>query len=136
MQVEVRVVGRRGPGIEPRELAAPEERSLSLRDLLAHVVRGEVAAFGDRQELRRFVRVLSPDEIAAGAAAGKVDSGCRAPTGPVDVEAAVATAIEAFADGLYLVLLDDDQVDDLDALVEVTPATRVRFVRLTALAGG
>ena len=45
-------------------------------------------------------------------------------------------AVQAFGDGLYLAVLDGRQIDDLDASVTVTPSSRLRLVRLVALAGG
>jgi hypothetical protein len=109
---------------------------VSLRTLVEHVVRAEVAAFDDRERQRRFVRLLTPDELAAGAAAGKVDLGGRTGTRRADPEQAVATALDAFDDGLYLVVVNGEQVEGLDTTVTVRPDTLVRFVRLTALAGG
>lgn len=99
-------------------------------------MRAEVGAFGDRERQRRFVRLLTPGDLAAGAAAGKVDPGGRAGTGIADPDRAVAVALEAFDDGLYLVVVDGEQVTSLDAEVTINLDTLVRFVRLTALAGG
>jgi hypothetical protein len=49
---------------------------------------------------------------------------------------AVGTAIEAFEDGLFLVLVDGRQQTDLDAQVFVAADSTVTFVRLVALSGG
>ena len=49
--------------------------------------------------------------------------------------AAIATALEAFVDGLYLVVIDDVGYTDLDAIVSLKPDSRVTFIRLTFLAG-
>ena len=45
-------------------------------------------------------------------------------------------AAQAFADGLFLVFVDDAQLETLDDPVEVRPESTVRLVRLTALTGG
>jgi hypothetical protein len=141
MRVEVRVPGDRAGSLEARTIAGPatdrsDHSTLALRVVIEHVVRAEVAAFDDRERQRSFVRLLTPDGLAAGAAAGKVDPGGRTGTRPADPEQAVATALEAFDDGLYLVVVDGEQVQGLDTAVTVGPDTLVRFVRLTALAGG
>jgi hypothetical protein len=71
-----------------------------------------------------------------GASTGKIVSGPRdVPVAP-PVEAATERALEAFRDGLYLVILDGEQVEDLDAPIEATSDSRLRLVRLVALAGG
>jgi len=137
MLVEARVVGQRGSTIEPRRLDdVPAGPEVPLRSLIDHIVRAEVSAYDARDRERRLVRVLSFDEIAAGALAGKIDSGGHERSGAADADTAVATALEAFDDGLYLVFVDGQQVEDLDTRVLTGPDTRIRFVRLTALAGG
>jgi hypothetical protein len=140
--IETRVVGRKSRPLDQWSIPtppAPDDRgdggSLTLRDLIARVVRVEVAAFERREQARRFVHVLSDTDIAAGAARGKVDAGGRAPTGPVDPEAAVGAALQGFADGLYLVVLDGVEQRELDRPVYVTPDSRLVFLRLTFLAG-
>lgn len=144
--VEARVIGQRRPLIPAWEVAlgVPPgseggEGLLRLRELLALVVRREVAAFRQRQEDRRLIRILSPDEIGQGRAAGKIAmGGVDADTPPAEVEegAAVSTALQAFADGLYFVFIDGVQYQDLDAAVTLRPRSTLTFIRLVALAGG
>jgi hypothetical protein len=119
----------------PPDLKAEGDR-LTLRDLIARVVRAEVAAFRSRQEERRLVRVLSRSDIDQGVVKGKVDMGGRDVKQPVDEEEAVATAIEAFADSLYLVVVDGEEQRDLDREVYLQPDSQLTFVRLAMLAGG
>ena len=114
-----------------------EEGRLTLRDLIARVVREEVAAFNDRQEARRLVRALTEREIAAGAERGKIDMGGREEAlQEADGSAAVDAALLAFEDGLYYVFVDDEQAQALDAPVRLRADSRVTFLRLVALAGG
>src|SRR6185295_13825421 len=97
----------------------------------ARVVRDEVAAYHGRQERRRFVQALTATEIEQAAAAGKVDMGGReAEVAPVDPEQAVATALQAFTDGLYYVFVDEDQQEELDRVVTLKPGGKVSFLRL------
>jgi hypothetical protein len=44
--------------------------------------------------------------------------------------------LQAFEDGLYLVVLDGQEQRSLDAQLFLQPDSRVAFVRLTMLAGG
>src|SRR5262249_43153223 len=114
--VEGRMVGQRRPLVPPWEIALRAgEGQLPLRDLIARVVREEVAAFQERQERRRSIQALTAAEIEQAAATGKVDMGGREEEGaPVDPEQAVATALQAFADGLYYVFVDEQQQASLD----------------------
>jgi hypothetical protein len=119
----------------PPDLRAGGDR-VTLRDLISRIVRGEVEAFRQRQQERRLTRVLSADDIARSAERGKVDSGGRDLKQEVDEDGAVAAALQAFEDGLYLVVVDGDEQKDLDREVHVKPDSTVTFVRLTLLAGG
>ena len=52
------------------------------------------------------------------------------------MDQAVATALEAFADGLFLVVVDDVELQDLNAVAPLAESSRLTFIRLTMLAGG
>ena len=109
---------------------------LTLRDLIARIVSGEVDAFIKRQEARRLTKVLSPRQIEQAAERGKIDmGGSGEPAGQVDLTAAIQTAHQAFEDGLYLVVIDGIEQRDLDARVYFHADSHVTFVRLTFLAG-
>lgn len=107
-----------------------------LRDLITHTVHTEITAFEARQEERRFERVLSRREIDEASRHGKIDSGGRQPTDPVDRNLAVGAALQAFEDGLYYVFIDDEQYEQLDDPVYLAEDSTVRFVRLVPLVGG
>ena len=118
----------------PPELGAGG--AVRLRDLLSLIVRHEVQAFEERQEDRKFVKALTERQIDDQAARGKVDMGGRDLVQKVDVEEATAVALEAFEDGLVLVIIDGQDYKTLDAEVVLQPDSKVGFVRLTMLAGG
>lgn len=111
--------------------------TITVCELLETVVRSEVAAFGARQEARTVLQTLSPAQIAEGVTKGKIDSGGRPDeVQPVDADESVQVALQAFTDGLYYVLINDDQKANLDDAFAVSGETRVTFLRLVALAGG
>lgn len=109
--------------------------SLTLRHVIEHVVREEVRRFMARQAERRFDRVLAPAEIDRQATRGKVDPAGRPVQDQVDPERAIGTALQAFEDGLYLVIIDEVERKGLDELVFLTPNSVLTFIRLTFLAG-
>lgn len=106
-----------------------------LRDLIAVIVRWEVAAFQSRAEARRLHHALTAGQIAEGAAQGKVDSGGHELQQTVSDEQAVGTAWQAFEDGLYLVFVDGQQQHRLDDQVFARADSTILFVRLVMLAG-
>ena len=138
LTIEVKTTGRRerAPSFGAQLPAGATDGGLTLRELIALAVREELAAFSERRVERTFAQVLTDQRLAAGRAAGRIDSGQRHAPPPPSPELAVGTALEAFEDGLYLVLVDGRQETELDAPVFVAADSTVTFVRLVALAGG
>ncbi len=141
LTVSGKALGRKKPLFADFSIAPPPaargDDGITLRQLIEHVVRAEVAAFKQRQRDRLELRVLSAREIDERLEKGKVESGAsEVGLQGVDVEAAVGTALQAFEDGLYLVVVDDQQQPEIDRQVFLRPDSRVTFVRLTLLAGG
>jgi hypothetical protein len=143
VMIQGRGLGLRKPLFEDFSIPPPDDAGdggpLTLCDLITHIVLNEVAAFEKRQTARRLDRVLSGQQIDQAAERGKISPEGRDPqhasNTTVDVDAAIATALEAFVDGLYLVVIDGDEYRNLDAIVYLTVDSRVTFVRLTFLAG-
>lgn len=136
-----KALGRKKPLFADFAMSLPPEitgtATIPLRRLIEVIVRGEVAAFQERQTSRRLVRALTSREIEEGAGRGKIDSGAsEVESQPLDAEAAVNAAWTAYQDGLYLVAIDEQQPEGLDAPVALLPDSRVTFIRLTLLAGG
>jgi hypothetical protein len=135
-----KALGKKKPLFDDFSLPFPPDLgdggALTLRDLIARVVTGEVEAFKQRQQERKLVRALTAADIEQGAVRGKIDMGGRDLQQEVDVEQAIGTALEAFEDGLYLVIVDGQEQRSLDAQVFLQPDSRLAFVRLPLLAGG
>lgn len=141
MHIELRHAGRKSRPLDgwavpnPPGSGDPGGGGITLRDLIARIVRAEVAAFEARDRARRLVRALTAAEIADGAARGKVDPGGRPSVGAVDADGAVGAALQGFEDGLYLVILDGVEQRSLDRQVYLTSDSKLVFLRLAFLAG-
>jgi hypothetical protein len=141
LTVSGKALGRKKPLFADFSVAPPDglggDDGVTLRGLIEHVVRAEVAAFKQRQCDRLQLRVLTAREIDEGAEKGKIESGgSEVGRQNVDAEEAVGTALTAFEDGLFLVVVDEQQHRELDRQVFLQPDSRVTFIRLTLLAGG
>jgi hypothetical protein len=142
LAIQGRALGRKEPLFPEFSLPLPPEcerggAGVRLRDLIAMVVRHEVDAFDARQSERNVLRALTARQIQAGVHLGKITMGeSEVPHVAVDVDSAVATAWQAFEDGLFLVFLDGVEQKKLDAQVHPTPDSRLMFARLAMLAGG
>ena len=141
LTIRGKAIGTRRPLFADWSIPFPPEWSgeggITLRDLIDRVVRSEVQAFRDRQEDRQVFRALSARQIAEGVEKGKVEMGGSefAPQA-VDEDEAVAVACQAFEDGLYLVVIDEEDYREIDREVHLGPDSQLTFVRLTMLAGG
>lgn len=138
--VTTRVLGRGKPLLGDFEVPPPREveggDDVRLRDVIEHVVAEQVVRFCERREAERWDRVLTARQIEEGAARGKVDPAGRETGEFPDVEEAVGAALQAFRDGLYLVVLDGTERRDLEERVHLHEDSRLVFIRLTFLAGG
>lgn len=134
MIVEVRVVGQPGEVVDRDYTDLAGETTL--RELLSSLVREEVAAYETRRQAQQVLRVLTPADLASGHTTGRFLSGGRHTAPAPTPDGAVARALQAFGDGLYFAVLDGAQIEDLEAPLHVTPTSRLRLVRLVALAGG
>lgn len=134
MIVEARVVGR-PKDIEDREVPVPA-RTTTMRDLIGTLVRHELADFARRQRAGNLLRVLTPADLARGVDTGRYGAGVRPAQVAPTFEVANERAIEAFTDGLFFAFVDDVQIEALDEPVEIMATSRMRLVRLVALAGG
>jgi hypothetical protein len=140
LTVTGKALGRKKPLFADWSIPLPPAlrgEGTTLRAVITQLVRAEVRAFKERQEQRRVFRALTAHEIEASVEKGKVEmGGSEVPVQAVDEETAVATALQAFEDGLYLVVIDEQEQKNLDGQVFLQPDSRIAFVRLTLLAGG
>lgn len=141
LTISGKALGRKAPLFADFSIPFPPDLgdggTVTLREIIARVVRSEVVAFKERQAERAVFRALTQRQIAEGAAKGKIEmGGSEVGQQKVDEDEAIATALLAFEDGLYLVLVDGEEKRSLDAQVFLKPESRLMFVRLTLLAGG
>ena len=139
--VQAKTIGVKKPIIPQRELTFPsgwdeKQGHITLRDLIIQVVHSEVQGFEDRQEARRFARVLTERQISEGAQLGKVNPAAQDMDQDVDPKRAVETALLAFTDGFYYVFIDEVQIKELDEIIPLSPDSQVTFLRLVPLVGG
>jgi hypothetical protein len=135
LTISGKVMGKTQPIFTNWQLLLNIENVVTLRDLLTQIVCSEVANFEERQRQHRLIQVLSPTQIDLGVEQGKVNLGGSDLEQDVDVNAAIATALQAFTDGLYFVFLDEQQQENLDDVVTLQPDSQLLFLRLVPLVG-
>lgn len=139
LQISGRAVGSRWPLFANWSVTLPPgergDGGLTLRDLIAVIVRADLDAYPKRREARRLDRILTPRKIKRGQAEGRIAPDARGTPAPPLVQDAINTAWCAFEDGVYLVAIVGHEFRSLDAQVYVTSQTRVTLIRLAFLAG-
>jgi hypothetical protein len=90
--------------------------------------------FEERLTLREVIRRRVFQEVAERNAAAVPDAGGRFER--ADAETEFTRAVEAFSRNGFLVLVDERQVCDLDAEIELAMDVKVTYLRLIPLAGG
>jgi hypothetical protein len=141
LTISGKTIGTRRPLFADWSIPLPPEwrgeGGRTLRDLIGHVVRAEVQMFRQRQEDRQTFRAMTARQIEQAQERGKIEmGGGGVPPQPVDEDEAVAVACQAFEDGMFLVVIDDQDYRELDREIHVREESRVTFVRLALLAGG
>lgn len=106
------------------------EETLSLRELIRRRVYQEVAEHNAKSS-PVFSGLVQPEDAEVtlnGYRLRKARS--------IDAEKQFDKAVEAFGRNGYVVLVDDRQVEELDAVVDISQGTTVTFLKLVPLVGG
>jgi len=119
------------------EISFPSE-TVTVRDLITRRVEDEVAQIN----AQKFVQKKSLQErmFLAGITNRAPETLLNADKPKrhrmIDPVEAVKTALKAFSTGRYFLLINDQQIEDLDKTIKITPKTEAVFLRLTPLVGG
>ena len=129
--VTLAIVDRAPAGGQPDTWALEifEER-LALRELIRRRVFQEVAEHNARRS-GSFRGLVQPTEVER-----TLNGDRRRGFRRVEPEEQYLRVLEAFGRNGFVVLVDDRQVEDLDAEVELRSGTEVTFLRLVPLVGG
>jgi hypothetical protein len=128
---DARLKDETGAGRVPASLTLDgvDER-ITLRDLVRTRVREEVARYNARATTV-FTGLVMPEGAEPGPDGFRLAAARR-----IDWEQQADKAIGAFGRNGFFVLIADRQVTELDEVLELTPETGIRFIRLVQLAGG
>lgn len=128
IDVTVRDETTSGELLQELELQLSRER-ITVSDLIRSRVEAEVRIYNARSSERPFRGLVQPESHEQ-----RLNPVRRAKR--LDAEQQVAVALDAFARGRILLLVDDRQVTELDHEVLLQPGSTVTFLKLTPLVGG
>ena len=136
--LSVKMLGKRRAAIESLPLHLPFAAGveITLSRLLEQVVENQVKTFNERVDGKGVLNYLSPQEVEAAAQHGKVDFGEIHNSEKADLNKAITHALQAYQDGVYLVVIDGEKMEHLNDPLQLKENMEVMFIRLVALAGG
>jgi hypothetical protein len=132
--VNIKSIGKRKPAFEQIPYEIPDDIK-TLHALIAAFVRLEVAEYNKKPTDIKLLTVLTNEEIEDAKTVGKIGFGWIYNTKKANPEKAIETALEGFLDGLFKVLINDCEADDLDSEISLTSGDVLTFIKLTFLAG-
>ena len=133
--IKLKAIGKRRPVLDNVPYNLPGGMS-TLRQLIEAIVRQEVEAYNKRGVENMLAPFLTEIEIAEQSTVGKVSFGRLYSEKQADPGKAVETALQAFEDGLFRVLINDSEAVGLDEAIEIHENDTLTFLRLTFLTGG
>lgn len=146
VEVRSRIVGM------PATEAAPSNvvldllnEKLSVADLIAHTVEEQIRdlLINRKMDAGQAERILNRQYLTDTEVQQQAEKGViRKPAAKdaslptIDTRSEIKKALRAFEQKTYLIVADGNQLESLDEIVELTPRSRVTFVRMTPLVGG
>lgn len=129
-RLEIRDESGSGKVLDTFFLVMPNTRT-TVREIIATRVQHEVDVYNRKEGSDVFRGLVMPEGAELALNGFKLKK-----RRSIDAEQQIARALEAFGRNAFFVIVDDAQVDDLEQVVEISPLTKVSFVRLVQLVGG
>jgi hypothetical protein len=132
--VNMKSVGKRKPVFEQIPYELPDNIK-TLHALIETIVRLEVVKYNKKPTDVKLLPFLTDEEIEAAKTVGKIGFGVKYNDKKAIPEKAVETALDGFSDGLFKVLINDCEAEELDTNIALSERDVITFIRLTFLAG-
>ncbi|WP_235830326.1 hypothetical protein [Paenimyroides tangerinum] len=112
-----------------------EKQPQTLKELIEQCVKSEVKRYNEKREEIKLMSFLSPKDIQEQSETGKIGFGDLENRELAQVDEAIANALLAFEDGLYVVFVDDEEIKSFEQSIDLKPDSVIAFIRLTFLTG-
>ena len=126
-------------GLSRKKVIHQEEVELTdnistTKDLITELVKINVEKFNKKIDDKDILSIMTNEYIAEAARSGKIGDEVHGDK-KANLEKALDTAYLAFEDGLYCILVNDEQSEKLDDSLNLKDGDILTFIRLTMLAG-
>lgn len=112
-----------------------EKQPQTLKELIEQCVKSEVKRYNEKREEIKLMSFLSPKDIQEQSETGKIGFGDLENRELAQVDEAIANALLAFEDGLFVVFVDDEEIKSFEQSIALKPDSVIAFIRLTFLTG-
>lgn len=139
IKVTVKQLGRKYPILSEQKIEIIyNDSNISLVDLLKLIVQQQVEAFNAKSfelEQEDYAKIPLENYLNILTDTGKVGFGSIYNQKKADLQKAQENAVQAFEDGMFAVFYNDEQLEDLTQIIDLSLQHTFVFIRLTFLAG-
>lgn len=139
IKVTVKQLGRKHPVLSEQKLEIKYDDSrIVLEDLLKLIVQQQVEAFNAQSfemEDTDYAKIPSENYLNMLTDTGKVGFGSIYNEKKANLQKAQENAVQAFEDGMFAVFYNDEQLENLSEMIDLSLQHTFTFIRLTFLAG-
>ena len=132
--VNVKQIGKRKNKIDRKKYEISGEIK-TVKELLTEFVTINVKKFNEGLIEEDVVPYLTDEKISDLSDAGKISFGVDYNGKKPDLEKAIENALQSYADGIYRVFVNDEEMGEIESEIELKEKDELTFVRLTMLAG-
>ena len=140
--VNIKSIGKKKPALAARPYVLPDIPA-TLRDLITSIIKTEVDSHNASSNLlsdsekpdNMIFPFLTQVQIEDSSTAGKIGFGHVYSDKKAKPQKAVETALQGYEDGLFRLVINDTEVHELDAPINLKDGDTLTFIKLTFLAG-
>lgn len=136
LNINIKKISGKQNEIEQKEMDYPNEIQ-TVRELLKETVKIMVAEYTGRMKKgeTELLSVLSKEQIQDKSVSGKIGFGINYGKKRPDLEKSIQSALECFEDGIVVLFINGEQVEELDVPIVLKEGDELTFVRMVPLAG-
>lgn len=134
LKINVKKFSRKQNEIARLELDYPVEMR-TVGELLTETVKIMVKEYEARINQGEALTALTNQEIEDKSSQGKIGFGINYGQKRPDLEKSIQAALECFADGIVILFIEGEQVEEPEQEIALQEGTELTFIRMTPLAG-